>query len=87
MDLEFDERTSNKKMAEEDNRDDGSLNERILIDERVFNSEDFDLVEKLFDENGIRYDFDSGDRIMVSSEDVNTVIEILDNAGIYAERV
>lgn len=93
MELEFEERNSGKNKAETDKngtniRDDSDgLNERLLIDERVFDSEGFDLVEKLFDENGIRYDFDSGDRIMIASADVNTAISILEEAGIQAELI
>ena len=50
------------------------LEERILLD----GDADIEEVENALDEAGIDYDWDSGDRLMVSSEDLDDVTDILD---------
>ena len=55
------------------------LEERILLD----GDADIEEVENALDEAGIDYDWDSGDRLMVSSEDLDDVTDILDDITGY----
>lgn len=54
------------------------LDARILVD---------DVAEaiELFDDNGFDYDFDTAGRIMVASEDLDDIENLLDDAGIDYE--
>ena len=55
------------------------LEERILLDDDA----DIEEIESALDEAGIDYDWDSGDRLMVSSEDLDEVTDILDDITSY----
>ena len=59
--------------------------ERILIN--AVNSEDWESIENQLDANGIDYDYDEGERMIVSEEDMNAVIEIVEDCGVSAELV
>lgn len=58
----------------------GHLSERIVVHDYANPCALEDAVI-LLDENGIGADIDSGDRIMVSPNDLDDVIELLDSAG------
>ena len=53
--------------------------------ERILLAEDTDIneVENALDEAGIDYDWDSGDRLMVSSDDLEETTAILDELTDY----
>ena len=53
--------------------------ERILLDENA----DINEIEEALDEAGIDYDWDSGDRLMISSYDLEDVTAILDELTDY----
>lgn len=59
--------------------------ERILIN--TANAEDWENIEDQLDANGIDYDYDEGGRMIVSEEDMNAVIEIVEDCGVSAELV
>lgn len=58
---------------------DRMLEERILLDDGA----DIEEIENALDEEGIDYDWDSSDRLMVSSEDLDDVTDILDDITGY----
>ncbi len=53
--------------------------ERILLDENA----DINEIEEALDEAGIDYDWDSGNRLMISSYDLKDVTAILDKLTNY----
>lgn len=59
--------------------------ERILIN--TANAEDLENIEDQLDANGIDYDYDEGERMIVSEEDVDAVLEIAEDCGVSAELV
>ena len=59
--------------------------ERILIN--TANAEDLENIEDQLDANGVDYDYDEGGRMIVSEEDVDTVLEIAEDCGVSAELV
>lgn len=59
--------------------------ERILIN--TANTEDWKNIEDQLDANGIDYDYDDGGRMIVSEEDVDAVLEIVEDCGVSAELV
>lgn len=59
--------------------------ERILIN--TSNAEDWENIEDQLDANGIDYDYDEGGRMIVSEEDMDAVIEIVEDCGVSAELV
>lgn len=59
--------------------------ERILIN--TANAEDLENIEDQLDANGIDYDYDEGGRMIVSEEDMDAVIEIVEDCGVSAELV
>lgn len=59
--------------------------ERILIN--TANAEDWENIEGQLDANGIDYDYDEGGRMIVSEEDVDAVLEIVEDCGVSAELV
>ena len=59
--------------------------ERILIN--TANAEDLENIEDQLDANGIDYDYDEGGRMIVSEEDVDAVLEIVEDCGVSAELV
>ena len=59
--------------------------ERILIN--TANAEDWENIEDQLDANGIDYDYDEGGRMIVSEEDVDAVIEIVEDCVVSAELV
>lgn len=59
--------------------------ERILIN--TANAEDWEIIEDQLDANGIDYDYDDGGRMIVSEEDMDAVIEIVEDCGVSAELV
>lgn len=59
--------------------------ERILIN--AVNSEDWESIENQLDAEGIDYDYDEGERMIVSEEDVDAVLEIAEDCGVSAELV
>lgn len=59
--------------------------ERILIN--TANAEDWKNIEDQLDANGIDYDYDDGGRMIVSEEDVDAVLEIVEDCGVSAELV
>lgn len=59
--------------------------ERILIN--TANAEDWENIEDQLDVNGIDYDYDEGGRMIVSEEDMDAVIEIVEDCGVSAELV
>ena len=59
--------------------------ERILIN--TANAEDWVNIEDQLDANGIDYDYDDGGRMIVSEEDVDAVLEIVEDCGVSAELV
>lgn len=58
---------------------------RILIN--TANAEDWENIEDQLDANGIDYDYDEGGRMIVSEEDMDAVIEIVEDCGVSAELV
>lgn len=59
--------------------------ERILIN--TANAEDLENIEDQLNANGIDYDYDEGGRMIVSEEDMDAVIEIVEDCGVSAELV
>ena len=59
--------------------------ERILIN--TANAEDLENIEDQLDANGIDYDYDEGGRMIVSEEDMDAVIKIVEDCGVSAELV
>lgn len=59
--------------------------ERILIN--TANAEDLENIEDQLNANGIDYDYDEGGRMIVSEEDIDAVIEIVEDCGVSAELV
>lgn len=59
--------------------------ERILFD--TTDAEDWENIEDQLDANGIDYDYDEGERMIVSEEDVDAVLEIAEDCGVSAELV
>ncbi len=59
--------------------------ERILIN--TANAEDLENIEDQLDANGVDYDYDEGGRMIVSEEDMDAVIEIVEDCGVSAELV
>lgn len=59
--------------------------ERILIN--TANAEDWENIEDQLDANGIDYDYDEGGRMIVSEEDMDAVIEIVEDCGVSTELV
>lgn len=59
--------------------------ERILIN--TTNAEDLENIEDQLNANGIDYDYDEGGRMIVSEEDMDAVIEIVEDCGVSAELV
>lgn len=59
--------------------------ERILFD--TTDTEDWKNIEDQLDANGIDYDYDEGDRMIVSEEDADAVLEIAEDCGVSAELV
>lgn len=59
--------------------------ERILFD--TTDSEDWENIEGQLDANGIDYDYDEGERMIVSEEDVDAVLKIAEDCGVSAELV
>ena len=59
--------------------------ERILIN--TANAEDLENIEYQLDANGVDYDYDEGGRMIVSEEDMDAVIEIVEDCGVSAELV
>ena len=57
--------------------------ERILIN--TTNAEDLENIEDQLNANGI--DYDEGGRMIVSEEDMDAVIEIVEDCGVSAELV
>ena len=57
--------------------------ERILIN--TANAEDWENIEDQLDANGIDYDYDDGGRMIVSEEDVDAVLEIVEDCGVSAD--
>lgn len=59
--------------------------ERILIN--TTNAEDLENIEDQLNANGIDYDYDEGGRMIVSEEDMDAVIKIVEDCGVSAELV
>ena len=59
--------------------------ERILIN--TTNAEDLENIEDQLNANGIDYGYDEGGRMIVSEEDMDAVIEIVEDCGVSAELV
>lgn len=59
--------------------------ERILIN--TANAEDLENIEDQLDANGVDYDYGEGGRMIVSEEDMDAVIEIVEDCGVSAELV
>lgn len=59
--------------------------ERILIN--TTNAEDLENIEDQHNANGIDYDYDEGGRMIVSEEDMDAVIKIVEDCGVSAELV
>lgn len=59
--------------------------ERILFD--TTDAEDWGNIEDQLDANGIDYDYDEGERMIVSEEDVDAVLEIAEDCGVSAKLV
>ena len=54
---------------------------RILINNGNFDGEDCAIIENALDIEGVDYDWDSGDRLMIYEEDYEIVEDVLTQLG------
>ena len=51
----------------------------------LFTCPNFNKIEDILDENNIKYDWDSANRLIVAAEDVDLAVRLLEDNHIYPE--